>query len=186
MTRAYFIDEDFLKDQTAITKNVDPAELKPFFSLAQEKYCRTVLGDAQYERLEDAIINNDRTADEIILLEKLSMPLAYFIMYEASPALKDKLRNIGFVSTQDTNQAKIDESIFKEYRQENLSNAEFWMERVRMFLYTNRTLYPLYTQCNTDINADHNSTFVSPIFIDDCFLNKKLDRNFLYYYRRNY
>lgn len=189
MIRAYFIDEDFLKDQTAITKNVDPKELKPFLSLAQEKYCRDLLGDAQYERLEDAIINNSKTNDENILLEKLSLPLAYYVLFEAYPSLKEKTRNIGVISTADINQLKIDENIFKEMRMETLSNAEYWAERVRVYLRCNRDLYPLYAQCNKDINADPHSNFVSPIYIDDSCLNRQyrdgyyLNKGFIKNYR---
>lgn len=161
MASAIFCSETWLKNNTPLPSNIDVKEIYPFQKLAQEKYGRSVFGDALYERLVSGVVNSNLTADETTLLEKFRFALGFYILFEAMPFLQTKIKNIGIVSTADDKQTNASRQDFKDLRNDILGNAEYYLNRVKVYLCNNVSLYPEYTATNEDINPSHGTPYFS-------------------------
>ncbi len=147
---AYFIREDYLKKQTAITQNVDPMEVFPFVRTAQEDYIQDAIGYKLYNRLITGLIastpgtNDALTADEIDLLILLRQALAWYAAYDAMPGIAFKLTNKGILEFSGDNSNNATDSSFKMLRSHYRTKAEMCMQRVQDYLCLNGQLFPEY------------------------------------------
>ena len=161
MANAIFVSENWLKTNTPLPTNVDVKEVYPFNKLAQDKYMRDALGDALYNRLCAGLIASNLTADETALIELIRPSLAFYILFEAMPFLQTKIKNIGIVTTADDKQTNASRQDFKDLRNDVLSNAEYYMSRVKAYLCNNSSLYPEYNANNDDVNPNHGTPYFS-------------------------
>lgn len=182
MTQAIFISETWLKINTPIPYNLDPSEVYPFYRTAQDKYIRDVLGDNLYNALSAALIGGTLTANQTTLIETFRPALGYYIVYEAILFLASKIKNIGVVDTADDKQTASAAIRVKELRQEIQDTAEYYMTRVTKYLCNNSSLFPEYTQHSDDINANHNAGYNCDLYIDPCFMSKRIWRDGRWYY----
>lgn len=145
MAIAYFITENYIKDNTPLRGNVDPKELVPFIQDAQDMYVRPKLGSALYERLIDGIINNNLTSDEQNLLIKIRSMLVFYVVYDGLPFLWSKLNNKSTTKASGENLAVNDLNELKYLRKEIKDKAEFYSERLNEWLCDNGNLFTQYT-----------------------------------------
>ena len=70
MAFAFFLTEDYLKDNSPLGKNVDIGDVYPYVKAAQNIYIQEMLGTPLYQRLMDSRNASppDTTVNEIALL----------------------------------------------------------------------------------------------------------------------
>ena len=180
MANVLFISENWLKDNTPLTQNIDIQELYPFFIVAQDIWVQDKVGSKLYDRLKDGVTNNNLNSDEITLIQLLRPSLAYYIAFEALPFLAVKIRNIGVVETADNKQKNAERADRKELRQEILNKAEYYMERVNDYLCHNGKLFPEYVQPNCDLPGNKASGYTCELYLDPYF---NIDNDWI---RKNY
>lgn len=178
MVIAQFINEEFLKDYTPLTQNVDVKEYLPFVDIAMDIYIQDKIGSKLYTRLQAGIIAGDLNNDETNLLILIRQSLAFYVLYEAIPFLANKLRNIGIVETADTKQHNADRADRKELRQELLNKAEYYIQRVNDYLCKNGKLFPEYVSPDCPISPNHSSSYTCDLDLSDIHVDKNWIRKY--------
>ena len=155
---AYMFSENWLKANTAVTQNVDFQDIKPFIIPAQESIIKARVGKKLYERLEQAITNQDWNSDELELIKLIRPAVAYYSVYLALPFLQTKIRNAGIVKNGDQFIQTVSRQEMMDLRSEFSQMSGFYMEKVDewMCLYSSR--YPEYS----DPDPLNDKTYAQP------------------------
>lgn len=177
-SNAFFVSENWIKNNTPITSNVDIQEIYPFVGLAQDIYMGQKIGTPLYERLKDGLINSNLTQDETNLISVFRPSIAYYIALEALPFISDKIRNIGVVETADTKQTTTDLERLRRLENKLKNSAEFYMTKVDEYLCKNGNLFPLLEGCHGC--NDKARTYTCDLYLDN---DDYIDRDWI---RRNY
>lgn len=142
---ALFIDDQYLKDYTPMGQNIDPLAIYPFVEDAQDIYIQDLLGTPLYMDLTYKLYaGTTYTTDERTLVDLCSKCLSYYTVYMALPHLAIKIRNVGVSRPTSENTLPSTMEELKYIREEMKNMAEFWSERVVIYLTNYSTLYPLY------------------------------------------
>lgn len=158
---AQFISLEYLKSNTAISGNVDPAELLPFITEAQNIYIQELLGTRLYNQLVLAVYNLNYASPveplsqpQIDLLNIIQPCLAYYTMYVSIPFTMIKWKNKGLQKGANPETGSVSaELIETKYLRENiLTTAKFYADRIVAFLCNHNEDYPYYN--NQGSNAD--------------------------------
>lgn len=170
-TFANMIDEDYLKNNTPITKNVDVAELVPFMKDTQNRYVQDILGTKFYNHLMSQIIAEQTTpgtltANEIEVLKMVRSMLMWYICYDALPFINWKLRNKGVLEGNGDNLNNADASNMSYLRNICKNNAEFYQERLQNYLCKYGSLYPTYQNADWDMYPNKDKTYSCGIVLD--------------------
>lgn len=158
-TSAYFFDEIWLKANTAVSQNVDYEDLIPFISVAQETLIEGRIGKKLYERLCQAIENEDWNADELELIKLIRPAAAYYTVYMALPFLQTKIRNKGLVKGTDQFIQTISRDDMKDLRQEFKDMVGFYMNKVEDWLCLYSSKYPEYSDPDALNKKNHAEPF---------------------------
>jgi hypothetical protein len=142
---AYFFSEAYLKANTPITQNVDYQDLTPFIEPAQQTLIESRIGKSLYERLLQAIENQDWNADELELIKLIRPAVAYYTAYMALPFLQTKIRNKGLVKGTDNFIQTVSRQDMMDLRSEFSQMSGFYMEKVNEWLCLYSSRYPQYS-----------------------------------------
>ena len=175
MANAFFISEQYLKDNSPLTSNIDVKEIYPFINNAQDIYIQDRLGSKLYNRLKDGIINANLNNDEKTLLDLIRPTLAYYISYEAFPFLAIKIRNKGVIETADDKVTNADRADRRDLRQELRNKAEYYMKRVEQYMCQFGKLYPEYITPDWPIGPHNGQAYKADIALgyDHCMVWSK-------------
>lgn len=141
---AYFFSENWLKANTAITANVDYQDIKPFIESAQETLIRPRLGKSLYDRLLQAITDQDWNNDELELIKLIRPAAAYYSVYMGLPFLQTKIRRAGVVKNGDQFIQTVSRQEMLDLRSEFSQMAGFYMSKVDEWMCLYSTRYPEY------------------------------------------
>ena len=153
----YFVTEQFIKDNTAITQNVDAKDLAPFIPMAVKTYVQPILG---FNFTNDLLIKfNDGTtsAEEDELIEFVQYMTALWAAYDAIPNISFRVSNKG-IQSQSGDYSASDGISVVEYIRTNVQKFAYIYEKnMRAFLELNKASFPLYLdKINQEISApDH-------------------------------
>lgn len=148
MSSGFFFSENWLKANTAVTQNVDYEDLRPFIIPAQDQLIKVRLGKSLYDRLVEAVTNQDWNADELELLKLVRPAAAYFTVYLALPFLQTKIRNKGIVRGTDQFIQTVSKQDMLDLRQEFLQMSNYYMARVEEWMCNYSYKYPQYNNPN--------------------------------------
>lgn len=163
---AYFTSEQFLKEKTALNDQFDIRRIVPFLGNAQEMWIQPILGTALYTRLQEGILANNLTTDEVNLLTVIRPVHSYYTVFAALPFIAVELRNAGLVQTANPNVTQASSVYFKELLNQTKNTAEFYGQRLIQYLCDNRALFPLYTS-TTGLPASRATTFNGGFYYDN-------------------
>lgn len=155
-----FISLEYLKTNTAISGNVDAAELTPFIQQAQDIYIQSLLGSRLYEELKDVVYSAmtytayTMTQANTDLLALISPCLAYYTLVEALPFQLIKFKNKGLMKPSNPTTGSVSPELreMTYLRQHAKDTAEFYSQRIITFLCNHSEDYPYYSSQGT--NAD--------------------------------
>lgn len=136
-----------LKAFFPVNISFDFDQVKPYISTAEEKYIIPLLGNEQWEEIQDYYESKGSEGSEAIpefdaLIEVLQKPIAYFAVYLASSKLDLKLMNAGFVVTETTGYAPASEHRTKNLKADLLRDAYDSVEVLLRFLEAHIEDYP--------------------------------------------
>lgn len=177
---AYFLDESYLKSQTAISGNVDVKELMPFISDAQDIYVPELIGSTLYNTLRAAVTAGTETADQITLLELIRKALAWYCLYKYLPFAHLKIKPKGVLKGAGEGTVAAELSDIQYLRKEILTSAEFHSQRVIDYLKKNCTLFPDYENPGDADILPKSTAYRTPIAFDTDVMSEE-ERDF---YRR--
>ena len=182
-----FISADTIKERSGLHYNVDEKLIKPEIKTSQDMYILPALGSALYDRLQDGISCNNLSCDEKTLLDDyVADTLVNYVLSELPQGLSFQFYNKGLIrkSSDNTDMPSMQDliDIANRYR----SRAEFYKQRLIKYLKQNQTLYPLYLNFGSGIDAikPDNDAYRASIWLGDDYCCK-VERTFKELYQGN-
>jgi hypothetical protein len=150
----YFVTEQFIKDNTAITQNVDAKDLAPFIPMAVKTYVQPILGFNFTNDLLVKFNNGTTSAEEDELIEFIQYMTALWAAYDAIPNISFRVSNKG-IQSQSGDYSASEGIAAVEYIRTNVQKfAYIYENNMRKFLALNKTSFPLYLdELNKEIQA---------------------------------
>ena len=146
-----FISEYRLKEITQIHENVEPDDLRPFVTQAQDIYVQELLGTKFYNALKAKVPSNSFTTAERTLIDSyLSFMIANYSLYLALPSLNYKIKNKSVLNPSSEESLNTGLEEIKYLRSSVLDTAQFYAERTREFLRDNSTDFADYLNSGVD------------------------------------
>ena len=150
----HFVTEEFIKDKTNITQNVDAKDIAPYISLSVRTYIQPILG---YRFTKDLLTKYNAgtlSTDEAELVEFIQYVVAFYAAYDAIPNLSFRVSNKG-VQSQFGDYTSSEGVATVEYIRNNvLKFAKVNETEMRKWLDLNKALFPLYSDAtNKEIQA---------------------------------
>ena len=147
---ALFVNEDKLKNSTAINYNVDTAFLLPFLKIAQDKHLQMILGTRLYNKISTDI--NGRNLDGVyktLVDDYVQDCLVHYALVEALPFISYQIKNGSITQKNSENGNAASREDVNYLVQKERDTAEFYGQRIVEYLCFNSSLFPEYTT-NTD------------------------------------
>jgi hypothetical protein len=150
----YFVTEQFIKDNTAITHNVDAKDLAPFIPMAVKTYVQPILGFNFTNDLLVKFNNGTTSAEEDELIEFIQYMTALWAAYDAIPNISFRVSNKG-IQSQSGDYSASEGIAAVEYIRTNVQKfAYIYENNMRKFLALNKDSFPLYLdELNKEIQA---------------------------------
>lgn len=163
-TKAFFISETYLKDNSPLSGNVDIQEIYPYARTAENIYIQEAIGTSLYDDLVAKVIASKASppvaisANDITLIKKIRDAVLWYTVYDALPFLAIKLRNIGVVKQTGEGHESAARDDVSYLRKECKNKGDFYLKRVQDYLCENEDLYPAYDQGeDDDLDPNTNS-----------------------------
>lgn len=151
---AYFITEEYLKDNTPIDDNMDAKLLDTAMREGQDIYIRELIGSGIYDELCDQINADTVTSDNETLLKQYIQPcLKYYVLYESAHTMSFQLVNKGIQTRNSEFSNPADISAIAALMAKWKDRGEYYANRLMKFLEQNSSTYPLYLNPGDDIDS---------------------------------
>lgn len=149
-----FADVDRIKKESFLDKNVDDNQVRTSMIYVQDTIMKRVLGRCLYDRLEELICNcgiyEDENEHYRHLLDEYIFPvLVWGIQEDIQVPISYKTRNMGVISTGDTNIANSTLNDINYVRTYYQNKVDFYMSRAIDFLKCSKC-YPELKCCECD------------------------------------
>ena len=156
----YFVTENYLKNNTPITKNIDVNEITPFLKPTCDMRLEVILGTYFYEYLLTEYNAQNLSNDEETLVEKIKPVVAWRAAEQAAFNLSYQLKNKGVQVqfgdySQNASQGEVT-FVMDHYGQ----IAARYESRLTKWLIKNKDLFDEFT------SADNEDSIIKPV--DDC------------------
>ena len=180
-TKAFFITDTYLKENSPMSGNVDINELYPYAKTAEDIYIQDAIGTSLYDDLKAKIIANTLSANEIILCKKIREAVLWYTVYDALPFLAIKLRNIGVVKQTGEGHESATREDISYLRKECKNKGDFFLERLQKYLCEFGDLFSEYDN-GVDDDLDPNTD--SPTPSCDIAFESDITNEYREYYRK--
>jgi hypothetical protein len=150
----YYITEQFLKNKTPITQNVDAKDLAPFVEMSVRTYITPILGYNFNQELLTKFNDQTLTPIETELVEFVQFVAAFYTAYDAIPSLTFRISNKGIQSQFGDYQNSEGVATVEYLRNNMLKFARVHESNLRAFLDLKKDQFPTYlSELNKEIDA---------------------------------
>ncbi len=146
MSYTLYIDEQFLKDRTNISQNVDDKLIIPSILKCQDKEITEFIGKTIDNELKQAIDSTTFTPLQEELLDLIQKALAEFVCHTLYLDIFMRWQNKGASSPNIENGQLTEYKLLQLARQEALNNGEFYRDKIRCFLIDNKDTFPTFKE----------------------------------------
>lgn len=141
----YLITEEYIKQNSPVTTNVQMKDLFPHIIAAQNLFLQNILGSEFFDHIQKAFEDQTLTANETILVQDYIKPAVLWRTLTMSmPWLQLNLRAKGVLINTDDNANPSPMSDLKYLINEATNRAEFQEQLLVKYLCKNMNLFPLY------------------------------------------
>lgn len=150
---AYFIDEQYLKDNSPLDKNIDMTTIYPHMKTAEDVHIQGAVGTNLYNDLITKIIADPTLAgypNELILCKKIRDAMVWLVTVEALPFIGSKIANIGVVQQNGENLQNADQAKESRLTAAAKNNAMHYTKMLQGYLCENQRLFSTYCCSNWD------------------------------------
>ena len=159
MAIALFISEQYIKDLSYVDENVDVKLLRSVIKEAQEIHIKTLLGTALYDQLITQVTNNTvgtgTISNKTLLDDYIQPALAYWTLFEGCDVLTFKIMNKSIVKRTSGENIPIETTDVVRLMGKFRDKAEWYSERLRLFLVENTETFTLYLNPGTGADTIH-------------------------------
>lgn len=156
----FFLSEQRLKADL-LHDNVSGEYIRPAMITGQTVYLKEAIGDSLYSKLVELVSDGNVPEPYKTLLEDYVIPyLEFVVMGEITMNVSFKVRNLGIVTTNDTNATQVSMENTKYFQNYYQSKAEFYENRLRKYLSMSDD-YPEYKTCGCEgqVTSPKGSTY---------------------------
>jgi hypothetical protein len=167
----FFITENYLKEKTPITRNIDASDIVPFIQTSSDMFVKDILGSYFYDDILDKYNNQNLNSNETVLVSLIQPVVAWYAASEAVYGVHYSLRNKGIQLQDGENSTAANQNevvmISKHYKQ----NGDFYAERLRKYLILNKDVFSKFTDklntnsCLTDITPRSDDGYNSDMMM---------------------
>lgn len=164
------ISDQMIKDRTPIHGNIDPQLLHTDIKVAQDMYIHPILGTALYNKLLSDIDGSGPTGVYKSLIDNFIVDtLIWYTMADLPTTLSYQFWNKGVLRKQGENTETPSMSELIDLSNRARNRAEFYANRLRLYLKQNSTTYPEYLNPGSGVDdiQPENKSFTMPIFLGD-------------------
>lgn len=153
---AFFVTEQYLKDNTPLDFNVDAELIKMAMREGQDIYIRDLIGSGIYNELLDQINTPPfSTANATLMTDYIQPALKYYILYESAQSMSFQIVNKGIVTRSSEWQQPADISAIVSLMNKWKDKGEYYARRLTDYLCANTELYPLYKNPGSTSDTIH-------------------------------
>lgn len=154
------VTEEFIKNNTHITQNVDAQDLAPYITISAEMYIQPILGYNFYQDILAKSNAGTLSADETVLVDFIKYVVAFYAAYEAVPNLTYRISNKGVQSQFGEYSGQEGLDVVNYIRRNIVKFANIKEDELRAYLNENYKKFPLWkSNDNKDIvNPDTRKT----------------------------
>lgn len=163
MSQVLFTSEQYIKTYTPVGDLVSWDELKPTVELTQDSFMQDILGTNFYNHLQTAYANQTLNTNEIALMNRIKPAQAYRVAEQALPFINYQIKNKGVMTQSGDYADSTDLTGIKYLRNELANRAEFYTKRLSVYLCENSSLFPEYTNDNSDDMNPHSAGYDSEL-----------------------
>jgi len=156
----YFVTENYLKNNTPITKNVDVNDVYPYVATQSDMRIQSILGSYFYNDILTKYNAQTLNADEEDLVEKIQPVVAWFSAVDAVFGLSYQLKNKGVQQQFGDYSTSVGQSDISFNMEHYEQKAQFYEKRLIKWLLDNKDLFPNFT------SKDNKDSDLKPI--DGC------------------
>lgn len=171
INRTLFITPQVLKDNSVFNKNIEDNLLRKGISTAEDKYIHPLLGSGLYSAITTHINNYIDSGTTIpanykLLLDMYIVPtLIEYASVELVAYMSYKMRSKGISRQTGENTIPADLAELNYVRDNFLSSAQFYGQRLTTYLRTNTNLFPEYYSALAGDIQPAKAAYSSSIFI---------------------
>jgi hypothetical protein len=141
----YLITEQYIKENSPVTSNVNMKDLFPNITAAQTLFLQPILGSEFYEHIIQAFDNQTLTPDEVTLVQDYIKPgVLWRTLALSLPWLQFNLRAKGVLTSTDDFAFPTSTPDLKYIINEAANRAEFQEKLLNVYLCKEASLFPLY------------------------------------------
>jgi len=175
------IDENILKDRTAIHGNIDPKLLYPEIKAAQDMYIEPILGSNLFNKIINEVDAGTITGVYKDLLDDYIIDaLIYYVISALPDAISYQFWNKGVVRKQGDNTELPSMSELIDISNKYRNRAEWYGERLNKYLkaYANESNLPEYVNGNDQISdiLPEGDSYSMSVWLGD-YRTYSLDKN---------
>jgi hypothetical protein len=160
MTPAYF------KRHTVTDENVNSEYITPLIELCQDTFVQELLGTGLYDELLSQIPNS-LSSNNQTLMNKVLPAMKWWVEAKLIRRITYKMGNVGMKEFEDENYLTPTSNTIDSMESEYMNWAEYYANRVTLFLIENSTTYPLFDNPGDGIDKVHpnRNQFRTSIFL---------------------
>lgn len=168
MANILLLSASYIKEYTFVDHNVDEKYIRIAIEEAQKIHIRDFTGSDLYNEVVSQVEAGTLSALNTTLLDDYIIPaLKWWTMYEASPFLTYKTTNKNIVRKNSENSSSIDYNELDQFMNMITDKAQYYTNRMVLYLCENETDYPLYvnTGSGIDVILPRKNAFDCGIFL---------------------
>ena len=168
MALLLFIGEEYLKQTTPITENVDTKFIGSQIAFAQDAYIQEIIGEKMYGTLQAAYSAQTLDQYQTAIMLLIKPALAYRTATRILPFIHIQIKNKGTLNL-DAESGKQSSLSDMKYLMEILKDsAEFYEQRIQDYLVVNGNNFPDYINpVMVGIRPDIKAAFTSDLYFKD-------------------
>lgn len=152
----YFIHPNELKATAYIDENADDKLLTNAIAIAQDLYILPMVGTGIFEELKTQIGAGSLTSPNNTLLGTYIVPaLRFWTLYELAEPMSYKFTNKSIVKKKSEDSMPVTFEELTALKDKFLNIAQWYTERLRLYLVEHQQDYPLYLNPGTGVDVIH-------------------------------
>lgn len=176
----YFVTETYLEFNTPINQNVEFNQIRPFIKTSAEMWVQNIMGTYFFNDILVKYNNQTLSGDEITLVTYIQPAVAFRAAADAVIGVSiGTLYNKGLQRQNGEYSEGVEDNTIKFIAKHYTQKAEFYEERLRVYLKDNKDLFSVFTsQSNRDssLKAQWDNNYKDDILIIGKFPNWNCDQ----------
>lgn len=170
MEDVLLISENFIKDHTNLSDNINTKLMFAAINESQEINLRDIIGSKLLDKVKSLVADDSIKADVNIKYKELVLMAQFYLCYQVAANIcmltAVKIDNAGVVQVTDDNMTALDIDDVNEVMYFYQHKADYYADRLQRFILKNRNSYPeLNNEDCYDIKSNLDSSFTSGLWL---------------------